>query len=254
VTTPHDPRDPVLTEEEEREVAALLADVERDTAATTPPEVVSRLDDVLAGLVAERAAQPHASAGASSLVTLSERRQHRRWPRVLLAAAAVVGGGYAVGNVASDLSGSGQSSDSAGGATSSADDAGDGQVDTQERGDTGSGLSGGAEMSLVPSVRSDHLAADVRRVVRLFGKRPVTARPDEVPSAGPTDPGAGGTVDETSECPVPRLSDGQRLYRVRYRGAPAALVVGPQRQGSVGVTVYACADGGVRLARTVPAP
>ena len=58
MTTPDDPTGPrELTAEEEQEVSALLADLAAEPT-TTPPAVAERLDDVLAGLVAQRAASP----------------------------------------------------------------------------------------------------------------------------------------------------------------------------------------------------
>jgi hypothetical protein len=286
MTTPHEPQDPDLTEEEEREVAALLADAAVEGPGVTPPDVVARLDDVLAGLVTQRSTErtveatltPATAAAAAtppaatpgSVVPLDERRRRRQWPRVLLAAAAVVGGGYAVTNLGGGWPG-GASSDSAGSAGSAG---GATPHHARSRGEattlsgSGGGLSGGAEMSVVPTVRRDHLAADVRRVVRMFGQPVPTDSPTGVPTAGAsTDPSAqpsvsptagssqgGSTLEAARGCPVPRLTDSQRVYQVRYRGAPAGLVVGPRRQGSVDVTVYACSDGGVRLSRTVPAP
>ncbi len=61
-------------------------------------------------------------------------------------------------------------------------------------------------------------------------------------------------MEEGAECPVPRLTDRQRLYHVRYQGAPAGLVVGAARQGTVEITIYSCRTGGVELSRSVPAP
>jgi hypothetical protein len=259
VTPSHDPADPreqdtPLTPEEEAEVAALLAETVGRTPVEVPPDVAARLDEVLAGLVAERRTEPSKASEPSepsapervgaTVLPLAPRR--RRLPRALLAAAAVVVGGYAVGNLALDgslLGTDGGSADSAGGGDDSA--GGASQADEAEplggdrRGD-------GAR--LVPPVRKDHLAADVRRVVDRFGKSP---SPDAL--LGESDRGAGG-VEEASDCPLPRLTDAQRLYLVRYQRSPAGLVVGPRHEGRVDVTVYSCRDGGVRLSRTVPAP
>ena len=258
---PHDPDQPApteaeLTEAEDRALTALLAAEGREPV-TTPAPVVARLDDVLAGLVAERGHPSDASPEAAAVVPLAGRRGRRRWPQVLLAAAAVVVGGDAVGDLALDGPLSGGASDGAdsSAAGGSAESAAEGQLDSETQdGD----VAGGGSMSVVPTVRPDHLAADVRRVVRLLGQRPVVgneARPSESPSddgSGGSD--GGGTVGEVRDCPVPRLTEGQRLYEVRFRGAPAGLVLGAPEAGSVDVTVYACSDGGVRLNRSVPAP
>ena len=248
MTSPHDPDDlhgPVLSEAEEQELTALLAAEGREPL-TTPPHVVARLDDVLAGLVAEREHPSDAGADAGSdagsdvgsdvaaVVPLAGRRRSRRWPPVLLAAAAVVVGGYAVGDLASNGALSGAGSDAGSAAGGSAGSAAEGQLDRRTE-DEGDGLAGGGSMSVVPTVRPDHLATDVRRVVRLLGERAVVG-------------------DDARPCAVPRLTEGQRFYEVRFRGAPAGMVLGPPEAGSVDVTVYACEDGGVRLSRSVPAP
>ena len=261
MTTPHDPTGPrELTPVEEREVSALLADLAAaEEPGATPPQVVTRLDDVLAALAAERTdTPPDTSPGpvpdpvpdpvpAGSVLPLRPRRH--RLPRVLLAAAAVVLGGYAVGNLATggslgELSGGDAGSSSAGG----------GQGDADQAESAGESLSGGEELSFLPNVRRDRLAADVRRVVRLFEDGAVTTTPEGDAEGEAGGDGEGGVVDETLDCPVPRLTDEQRLYRVRYAGRPAGLVVGPRQAGRVDVTVYSCRDGGVEVARAVPAP
>ena len=247
---PSDPGDPVLSEEEEREVTALLADSQGRGPLATPPEVVARLDDVLAGLVDSSVRQPQtrpaASVEGASVATLEEHRRRRRWPQVLLAAAAVLVVGYGVADLTSGGVLESGSADGAGGAASTADSGAVEERAHPGQEESGGGLAGADPMSIVPTVRRDHLAADVRRVVRLFGQHHVTQEPSAEASQG--------GVDELRDCPVPRLVEGQRLYQVHYRGSPAGLVVGPPQQGSVDVTVYSCEDGGVRLARTVPAP
>jgi hypothetical protein len=252
---PSDPRDPgetaaPLTADEEREVAALLADAVGRGPVPTPPDVAARLDDVLAGLVAERtaaAAHPEPATvepSGATVVALDSRR--RRWPRVLLAAAAVVGGGYGVSNLVGDGSITADSS-SAGSADSGGDSA-----DDSAGGGNGSGpdvelLQDGRDeaspMSVAPPVRPEHLDGDVRRVVRRFGDRPAVG-------SGST----GGGTGEAPDCPVPRLRDTQQLYVVQFRGAPAGLVRGPRHAGQVDVTIYSCRTGGVQLSRSVTAP
>jgi hypothetical protein len=249
---PHDPDLPLLSEAEEREVTALLAGLAERGPVATPPEVVARLDEVLDGLVAERRAGP----AGPPLVRSEERDRRRRWPRLLLAAAAVVVGGYAVNGV---VHGTGVGSGGSGSASSAGSAGGQDDVGRQEKrsaadssgsgpaGSSGSGHASGSTMALVPTVRRDHLAGDVRRVVRMFHGR-AFVQPTETPSPSSGQPEASGT------CPVPRLLDGQRFYEVRYQRAPAGLVVGAPEQGSVDVTVYACSDGGVLLTRSVPTP
>jgi len=247
VTDPGDPDDPSpLSEQEEQQVAALLRDALGRGPVAAPADVVSRLDDVLSGLVAERSAAATQPTGTSKSAVVSLEARRRRLPKVLLAAAAVVVGGYAVGNLALDGSltggdgGGAGSADTAGGA--SADNGGGDGASRSDRQTLEGGLAGANGITRAPVVRRDHLAADVRRVVRL----PVPDRDL------PVDPDAG--VDEARDCPVPRLTDAQRLYEVRYQGGPAGLVVGPRHQGQVDVTVYSCRTGGVELSAAVPAP
>jgi hypothetical protein len=87
-----------LTPEQDA-VRRLLAEARHDGA--TPPEVVARLDDALAALVAER----DTPETAAPVVDFGARRR-RRVGAGLLAAAAVVVGGVAVGQVLPSLQGS----------------------------------------------------------------------------------------------------------------------------------------------------
>lgn len=274
MTTPHDSAaagDPAelqaidetsLTEAEERALVWVLVDAVGQDPVATPPEVVDRLDDVLAGLVAERAgsspaAAPTAAPTGATVVPLADRRGPRRLPRLLLAAAAVVVGGYAVSQLPSSGSGGAGSADSASGSAtasgaSPSTGASGAHPDRGDVGTTGGGLSGTSRMSVAPQVRRDHLAADVRRVVRMVPPSPLVEKAQDPGPSG--DPSTGGAVEGTRDCPVPRLSEGQRLYEVTYQGAPAGLVVSPPRKGFLEVTVYSCKDGGAELHRVVPAP
>lgn len=107
-------------------VRRMLADARHRDA--TPPEVVARLDEALAGLVAERAtpsAEPTPAddrSPAASVVDLTARRRRRAGAGLLVAAAAVVVAGVAVGQV---LPTGGGSDDSGGNAASSAEGGGE---------------------------------------------------------------------------------------------------------------------------------
>ncbi len=127
--------DPTLPPEQEA-VRRLLADARHD--GPTPPEVVARLDATLASLAAERRPSTTASTSptAAPVVDLAARR--RRMAGIgLLAAAAVVVAGVAIGQglPSSDSSSdaSSASAGEAGGSERSADD------------DSGGADSGGAE-------------------------------------------------------------------------------------------------------------
>ena len=238
MSTPHDPADrPELTEAEERQVSALLADLAA-APMTVPPEVVTRLEEALAGLVTER------TSGSGTVVPIASRNAQRRrgLSRALLAAAAVVVGGYAVGNLAwnGTLAGGGSDSTASDAGGSAGGSTGDVQA---EQAAPGSGVAPeAAEMLLAPTVRPGRLAADVSRVVRLFETR------------SPNDDPRGDVLDGTRECPVPRLTEDQRLYEVRFRGDRAGMVLTPAGPQRVDVTIYSCLDGGVRLTQTLPAP
>jgi hypothetical protein len=106
-----------LTPEQDA-VRRLLADARHD--GSTPPEVVARLDETLASLVAERDGAPLPGDGPAPapVVDLGARRR-RTVGLALLAAAAVVVAGVAVGQGLPRMSG-GQSDSAAGGGADTA--------------------------------------------------------------------------------------------------------------------------------------
>jgi hypothetical protein len=263
-----------LTPEQEAELSAMLADAGGPAAA--PPEVVARLDDVLAGLVAERAAGGDAAAQGSAAsktgaegttaagpVSLEAERR-RRWPRALLAAAAVVAGGYGVGAALTGTTMSGESESaggsaggssagSAGGSAGGSADAGrdeDAQASESaperdaagirpaEAPANGSSLREGASR-----LRSDHLAEDVVRLLDGSGREP--ARDDATVSGR-------ALLGAAAACLPPGLARDETWYLVRYDGLRAALVAAPAAQGTVEATVLGC-DGERLDAVTVPA-
>ena len=249
--TPEDP----LTPEEEATVARMLA--EAGGPIRMPDDVVAHLDGVLADLEQEQ------STGTGADVV--ELRARRRWPRVLLAAAAVVVGGYAVGTVATQGSLSGSDEGMSAGA-----DSGDAREDskqndrsgaaeslkeepnalsvpgaTQDDGGEGAGQGadeGGSDTMVLRSIRlrSDSLETGVRRALRVLDTTPrrTTLAQDYDRRDAP--------------CPVPDLGRRDRSLPVRYDGEPAVLVAGPERRGTVEVTVWSCA--GDELAATLVRP
>jgi hypothetical protein len=242
-----------LTPEEEAEVARLVADAGGPVA--TPPEVVSRLDDVLTGLVAERDAEPATPAGTADVpVSLEAERRRRRWPKALLAAAAVVAGGYGVGAAltGTTMSGDGESAVSAdesaaGGSTTSGSDAGgDGQAmesgPERDAADSRRTVEAPANVSALrdqlPRLRSDHLAGDVVRVLDMSGKEPAG---DEEPRAVPVPRRA--LVGGVAACLPSQLGPGDTWFLVRYDGRRAALVASRPDGGAVQASVLGC-DGG----------
>lgn len=246
-----------LTPEEEAELSALLADAGGPVA--TPPEVVARLDDVLAGLVAERDAIQETAVQqprAGGPVSLEVERRRRQWPRALLAAAAVVAGGYGVGAALTGTTMSGDSGavsadDSAGGSPDAAEsDASGGQAlesapqrDAIGRRPVQAPANGFALRQEAPRLRSDHLAEDVLRVLDRSGQEPA---PDDATVSKRALLGAAAT------CLPPDLGRDETWYLVRYDGLRAALVTEPPAQGTVEATVVGC-DGEPLDSVTVPA-
>jgi len=259
--TPHE-RD--LTPEEEDEVSRLLA--EMGGPAEPPPEIVARLDDVLAGLVAERGSAPVAStvaepAGSSATpaISLDAERRRRRWPQALLAAAAVVVAGYGVGAALIDDLTSGGGDDAATSAGAGADaEAGGSSAESQSAGG-GAGEGGAAGDAGVPAPANasvlgggppqldpDRLAQDVAGVLAKDAER---ARPGKRSTYVLRDPVDGALLG----CLPPSLGPDDAWYLVRYDGRRAALVAAPPEGGTVRASVVGC-DGEQLATVTVPAP
>lgn len=234
-----------LTPEQEDSVARLLADAAGPVPM--PADVAARLDDVLAGLVAERSGSTDRATtppGGDRVDELARARARRRWPRVLLAAAAVVVGGYTVGTVATDglLGGSTDSADSGAASDSSMaqeDSLGGDELQgtDQDDGAAAGDLEAAPEafdrgaMKLLRTVRlrPDTLERDVRRALRLLDAAPAASLSRQ------------GTELADSACPGPPLGKRDRALQVRYDGEPAVLVAGPERGGAVAATVHSCA-------------
>jgi hypothetical protein len=251
---------------EEAELSALLAELGGPVA--TPPEVVARLDDVLAGLVADRADRAGeagtgpVSAPVSAPVSLDAARRRRRWPKALLAAAAVVAGGYGVGAAltGTTMSGDAESSvtadDAAGGAAEPSEDAGDagggagGDGEARESQSRRDGVAALAEAPAnasalrqgVPRLRSDRLAEGVVLLLEERGEE----------LAGDTSTAPKRALVGAAACLPDRLGPDDDWFLVRYDGRRAALVTAPPEQGTVEATVVRC-DGQQLDTVTVPA-
>lgn len=245
---------------DEAQVARLLAEAGADPLPM-PAEVSARLDDVLADLQRQRATAAPAS-GADDVVEL---RARRRWPRLLLAAAAVVVGGYGVGTVLTQGTLSGTDSDmSAGSEAAVMDESGGGtalrrdadrQNEADRGGDAEASGEGGAPLESAPestrtqgsflhlgrpvTVRSDELETGVRRALRLLDRGlPATA-----------DLSTDALKQASQRCPAPSTDRRERSLLVRYDGARAVLVAGPEQKGPVEVTIYSCS--GTELVATL---
>ena len=226
---------PDLTPEQEA-VRRLLADARHD--GPPPAEVVARLDETLASLVAERgsASSEGDDERTAPVVDLGSRR--RRIAGIgVLAAAAVVVAGVAVGQVlprGADDSGGAESATSADTSDSGSgedrqfgDQSDDGQGDG---GDAGAGSAEQAPESMkstaatpfagVPTLSS----ADDRLEEEVLDLRPgAAARSDRL-----------GSVDALSSCDLPSLGKGRRLLA--------------RVDDQIGVVVFRRPDGATQVA------
>lgn len=234
-------------ETEQAEVSRLLAAASGppDTEAM-PPDVAARLDDVLAGLVAERTSEPAAGPApedeGSGVTDLASRRR-KRWPALLVAAAAVSVVGLGVGNVLDGGGGMEAASTaddaSAGGAVApetaedgSADDTADRRAADRELEPAPQPADGKySALADVPGLRSDSLAVDVQRVV---------------------DFALSGNVRRGLKraCVAPDLAKGDEWLSVRFDREPAILVLRAAEDGRRTAEVFRCDDGDTAAAET----
>lgn len=255
-----------LSPAEEEAVSRLLA--ESAGPLTPPPEVVARLEDALAALIAERAAaatEPEVRTGGPTLaperavaaaaaasaaepdgpaseaaqpegtVTALASRRRRTWSRGLLAAAAVMVGGYAVGATVPGLvSGGGGDAGSAGGEASSAADSaveesagGGASPEPAERlpESVTDGLGPVVLSGPAARVARETLAEDAARIERSFEVE--TRAGLEVPEAA-------------RRCAAPPRARAGRWFVVRLEGSPASLVI-RRADGSRTAVLYDCA-------------
>ncbi len=213
----------------------------------TPADVVSRLDAVLADLLAERAADGADEATLATLATpataatsldAERARRRRTWgPRLLVAAAVLGVAGVGLSLVDDLTSGSGPESASAGDAAGAREESSDGGGSTE----SGAGSSRASESARAPEVPrvlriSDD--ADLRAAVRGTAAGDVDAlsdlqRDDEVAEESPQAANRAGV----ERCVTPR-GPGRRTL-VSYRGDPAVLVV-RRTGGRLDGRVYDC--------------
>lgn len=274
MTAPRDPDAPEghddlpLDSRDDEAVRRLLAAVGGERPAL-PGDVAARLDDVLADLAADPGAAPRGNAVVTSL---SDRRR-RRWPQVLVAAAAVGVLGVAVGTLADQDQGAGGSAASSGASNDDTRVEAGGQAATVKPKSSPEavgevtplevappaavpGSSGGGDQSApsaarrLPSLESESLRGDARRIAvatdgRATPPEPKHARPD----------GRHGATALTVRCEAPPTSRGDDPFAVRFEGRRAVLVLRAPHHDRRVVDVYACRNAGNQLARTViPAP
>lgn len=249
------------TDQEQQRVARLLAAAGGEE--TVPPDVATRLDAVLADLIAGRPTG-HAAAGETAADDtadervlgsavpadevpdeLAARRRRRRWPQLLVAAATVSVLGLGAGALLESMGAGG--SDSAGEATAGAaaedrEVAADGGGAPEEApaaaqrqqspaeqteelaGDTADADGRALATIGVPRLRSGSLAVDLQRAADL---------------SRPADDGR----DLARACVQPDLALGDEWLRARLDGASAVLVLRAPEDGRRTAEVFTCDDG-----------
>lgn len=238
---------------EQDAVRRLLADARHRGA--TPPEVVTRLDEVLAGLVADRTPGTPASPEDTTaptppvapVVDLGARR--RRLAGVgLLAAAAVVVAGVAIGQVLPPTGGSDDS------AASDAGGSAESFQDQQDQGGAGADAQGGSSSQVAPQLKSGtaapqpappSLSADDAGLADALLALRSTAT-----SRRAADP---GTYDASGACTIPTPGPGRRLV-VEVDGEPGLVVYRRPAAGDQTVALYVCGLADPVRSLTLPAP
>ena len=238
--------DPARSDEAVRRLLAAAAE-----PLTMPPEVAARLDDVLAGLDADRATSKSAADAApvidiAPIIDMAKRRTSR-WPKVLVAAAVVSVVGLGLGNVLNQ-SGSTMSADSAGSADSGARGAAETapspegsqgpEKATDEQGEQVDGFSSFAG-GRPPRLRSSSVTVDAQRIA---DRSLPTAPADLVTRA-------------SKDCRLPATSKGDVRIAVRLDREPATLVFRAKEDGRRLAEVFSCGDAeSPVLTTTVDAP
>ena len=236
---------------EEEHVRRLLADARHD--GPVPPEVVARLDETLASLVSERGGAPLAQSGPGAaratapVVDLGARRR-RTAGLGLLAAAAVVVAGVALGQA---LPRSGGDDASSSGGVAAESDASSrelgGQSDDDGSADSSSGGAEAPESLTSPAPRAGLPTvslSDPDLSDRLLGlRRDAATRTTGQPLA----PDVQGT------CLMRGIGPGRRLL-VEVDGRPGTVVYQPPSGDAQRVAIFVCGTGEPVRTLTLPAP
>lgn len=193
-------------------VRRVLAAAGTEPSEHLPEEVASRLDAVLSRLEAGKSPE-HAET-----TRLDSRR--KRWPGVLVAAAAVSVLGLGLGNLVAGPDA--EQSTTAGVAEDrTAPEGGD-----SDAGDATSDSTGLRESDGPARLRSSSLAADLQRIAELSLARPVEE--------------SGGTWE--GACVQPAADPGDAWLSVRLDGAPAVLVLRSPAGGRRTADIFTCDD------------
>lgn len=227
---------------EQEQVSRLLA-----AAGGPPPElphdVAARLDDVLAGLVADRETEPLPADEVAGVTELAPRR--RRWPQLLVAAAAVSVLGIGLGNIVQPAQEEAMPVDSAGSAaekprTADRENAGEGSAPLDSgplrsesersapRGQDAPGVTGSlSELTSRTRLQSESLTVDVQRIEDFGLAVPVADTQRQWADA----------------CVRPETQAGAEWLPVRLDGEPAVLVLGAPTDGRRTAEVFTCDEG-----------
>ena len=220
------------------EVRRLLAEARH--VEPMPADVVSRMDEVLAGLAEPPSSQPAERDG----VVLIDAHRRRRVAALLVAAAAIVVGGVVIAphtQHGGPPSASSQADASGGGAPKSAP--GDGLV-PQSNDDSQNGTNGGDKAQSAHPLRM----RDGRVVVRPRRFSTDALRSRELLDAATADEFALKALRGCTD--VPTHAD---LVAAEYQRAPAALVYRHARGGSQVVDLYVCGSPRPVRSTTLPA-
>lgn len=216
------PDEPVDQDAVDEEIGALLADLR--VSGPVPDDVAARLDDVLAGLVAQR--EQESGVGAEPVELASRRPRRTWWAAAAAAAVVVVAGGVVLPELLTGES------------------AGTMANETVDRGD-GAGSARPpvpAEPEGLVALTRDGLDAQVRAyAATLDGTH--AARPPAAADAVPDR----GIASRAPDLPCP-WDGGGTLVPATLEGSPATLVLRPRRGTALVVT---CETGPSRVAETV---
>ena len=241
---------PDLTPEHDA-VRRLLADARHD--GPTPPAVVARLDETLASLVAERsdAGRAPAAAATAPVVDLAARRR-RLVGTGVLAAAAVVVAGVALGQVLPVGQGSDDAGSSAGSADRSTSLAEDNSPGATSDGDAGGE---GSPQEMAPQSKSASPAPLASVPTLSSGDAGLEQQVEALRSAAPSSARAERrqSLDLMRACDLPDLGRGRRVA-AEVDGQPGLVLFRPADGAAQGVAIYVCGTPEPVRTLTLPAP
>ena len=240
---------PDLTPEQDA-VRRLLADARHD--GPTPPAVVARLDDALAALVSERQAAPREDGTRAAVVDLGARRR-RTAGIALLAAAAVVVAGVAIGQGLPRMSSGDSEASSAGSADSATSQEREFDSQSGDPGADGSESDSGAAEQAPESLKS---AVPGPAVVYPTLSSDDVGLDDDLLDLRSTETPASASLDATrtlSGCDLRGIGPGRRVA-AQVDGVPGIVVFRRADGAAQQVELYLCGTAAPVRQLTLPAP